>query len=89
MISKGIVAIQFVPLSYHEKFPRAVEMKLQELEQVKTDFHRYVLLMIDIVDTKDQVLHIQKLCLKFGYRMMVAWGIKDAKELIDDFMHVY
>ena len=89
MIEGGIAAIQVVPLSYHERFPRALEVKLQQLQSVKDDYHRYILLMIDTEDKQQQVLYVQKLALKFGYKLMVAWGNKDAKELIDDFVYVY
>ena len=35
------------------------------------------------------MLEIQKLALKFDYKLMIAWGNKDAKDLVDDFMAVY
>lgn len=45
--------------------------------------------MIDCEDNKGQVFYIQKVSLKFGFRLMVAWGLKDAKELVDDFAYVF
>ena len=89
MIENTNLAVQVVPLSYHLKFPRAAELKLEELKSVKDEYHRYILLMIDADDKTGQIVEIQKLALRFDYRLMIAWGVKDAKDLLDDFMAVY
>ena len=47
MLEGTDLGIQFLPLSYHVKFPRAAELKLEELKTLPDSYHRYILLVVD------------------------------------------
>lgn len=64
------VRVYYMTISYHYKFPRALESKFKQKEE--PGLAKYLLLYLDVPDKNSQFVEIQKLALQYGYNLLFA-----------------
>ena len=72
----------YMTMSYHYKFPRALESKFKQ--QTEGNFAKFVLLYLDVEDKNRQFVEVQKLALVYGYNLLPADSVEDCRDCLEE-----
>lgn len=81
------VRVFYITMSYHYKYPRALDSKFRQ--PTEGAYAKYVLFYLDLEDKNRQFVEVQKLALQFGYNLLPADSVEDCRDCLEELRAEY